>query len=77
MKDSSVDIDENDGDEGDDEELELPVVRVDEGHCRGESEQHDDQDQTDKKSRLGLEPVTENGVLKKIVKKIIKIDEKF
>jgi hypothetical protein len=65
LKDSSVDVDENDGDEGDDEELELPVVRVDEGHRRGESEQHDDQDQTDKKSRLGLEPVTENRVLKK------------
>ena len=38
LKDGSVDIDENNGHEGDNEELVLPVVGVDEGQRWRESE---------------------------------------
>ncbi len=58
MENGAIDVDENDGDEGDDEELELPVVGVDKGESRGEAEQHDDQDQADQQPRLSPEPVT-------------------
>ena len=40
LEDGTVDVDENNGHKGDDEELVLPVVRVDEGQRRRESELH-------------------------------------
>ena len=58
LKDSSIDVDENDWGQGDGQELELPVVRVDEGQSGGEAEQHDDEDQADQQPGLGPEPLT-------------------
>lgn len=42
LEDGSVDVNEHNGDEGDDEKLVLPVVGVDEGQRRRESELHFD-----------------------------------
>ena len=56
MKDSSIDVDEDDWGQGDGQELELPVVGVDDGQCWGEAEQHDDEDQADQQPGLSPEP---------------------
>ena len=45
MKDCSVDVDEDDRDKGDDQELELPVIGVDERKGRRDAEQGDDQNE--------------------------------
>ena len=42
LEDGSVDVDENNGDESDDKELKLPVVRVDKGQCGRDSKLHFD-----------------------------------
>ena len=59
---SYVDVDEDNGSDGDVEESYLPVIRVDQTQGRGYGEQYDDKDKADQKPWLCVESVSKDCV---------------